>query len=342
MTDPAPKPPKRTSRTGVWVAIVAAVILAVVALAAWPGLRTSMADSASSLTPAKIDGARAYGYLRAICEIGPRPAGSAANARQREYVAKHFREHGATVREQPFGAVDPLSGQPVAMVNLIGSWSPERVDRVLLGVHYDTRPFPDEDPDPARRRAPFLGANDGASGVALLMEIAHHLSGMKTPWGVDLVLFDGEELVYGPGQDYVGEFFLGSKAFARAYAQSRRSADRKTPRYAFGIVLDMVGDKELTIDQEPHSLDFAHRLVRDVWSVARGLKVRQFRDRIGPAVNDDHLPLNNGGIPSIDIIDFDYRFWHTAQDIPENCSAASLEAVGKVVTAWLNKPKPRR
>ena len=338
MSEPSPK----RTKSGLWVAIGAAVMLAGVALAVWPGLRTSMADSASSLTPAKIDGARAYGYLQAICKIGPRPAGSAANTRQREYVAKHFRDQGGTVREQPFSGVDPVSGQPVRMVNLIGSWFPERTDRVVLGVHYDTRPFPDEDPDPANRRAPFIGANDGASGVALLMEIAHHLKDSKTPWGVDLVLFDGEELVYGPGQDYVGEFFLGSKAFARAYAQSRRNPTKTTPRYSAAIVLDMVGDKDLAIDQEQYSLEYAPKLVRDVWSVAKALKVTQFRDRVGRAVSDDHLPLYANGIPAIDVIDFDYPHWHTAQDLPDKCSAASLEAVGKVITAWLNKPKPRR
>ena len=228
------------------------------------------------------------------------------------------------------------------MANLIGSWFPERNERVVLGVHYDTRPFPDEDPNPANRKLPFIGANDGASGVALLMEIAHHLQDSPTPWGVDLVLFDGEELVYGPGQDYVGEFFLGSKAFARAYAQSQRSRTKTTPHYSAAIVLDMVGDKDLAIDQEQHSLEFAPKLVRDVWSVAKGLKVTQFRVRVGRAVSDDHLPLYNGGIPAIDVIDFDYPHWHTAKDLPETCSGASLEAVGKVVTAWLNKPKPRR
>ncbi|HEY2156176.1 MAG TPA: M28 family peptidase [Isosphaeraceae bacterium] len=330
-------------KTGLWVAIAAAVILAGVAVAAWPALRTSMAQSASTLSAAKVDGARAYGYLQAICKFGPRPAGSAANTRQREYVSKHFAETGATVREQAFEGADPVSGKQVRMANLIGSWFPERLDRVVLGANYDTRPNPDEDPDPAKRKEPFIGANDGASGVALLMEIANHLKDSKTPWGVDLVLFDGEELVYGPGKDYVGEFFLGSKAFAREYAQTQRNRKRGTPHYSFGIVLDMVGDKDLTVDQEQYSLEFAPKLVKDVWSVAKALKVTQFRDRVSRvAVTDDHLPLYNAGIPSIDIIDFDYPHWHTTKDVPENCSAASLEAVGKVVTAWLNKPKPRR
>jgi hypothetical protein len=333
----------RRPRTALWVVAGLAVMLAGVALAAWPALRTSMAESAASLAPATVDGARAYGYLQAICKIGPRPAGTAANTAQRALVAKHFQEKGGAVREQPFTGVDPISNKPVAMVNLVGSWFPERTERVLLGAHYDTRPYPDEDPDPARRRDPFIGANDGASGVALLMEIANHLAESKTPWGVDLVLFDGEELVYGPSRDYVGEFFLGSKAFAREYAQSQRARKRGTPHYAYAIVLDMVGDKDLAIDQEQNSLEFAQRLVRDVWSVAKALKVKQFRDRVSRvAVSDDHLPLYNVGIPAIDIIDFEFPHWHTTKDVPENCSPASLEAVGKVMTAWLNKPKPRR
>jgi Zn-dependent M28 family amino/carboxypeptidase len=227
------------------------------------------------------------------------------------------------------------------MVNLIGSWHPERNSRVVIGAHYDTRPFPDEDPDPARRKAPFIGANDGASGVALLMEIAHHLDTLATPWGVDLVLFDGEELVYGGGQSQNGEYFLGSKEFARQYADAVDSG-RTRSRYAAGIVLDMVGDRDLKIDQEQNSLTLAHGLVREIWTVARRLGATAFRDRVGSAVLDDHLPLNNAGIPTIDLIDFDYPYWHTSQDLPEKCSAASLEQVGRVVTTWLSQPRPRR
>ena len=245
-------------------------------------------------------------------------------------VAAHFKKRGATVREQPFAAHDPRSGERVALANLIGAWHPERPQRVLLGAHYDTRPFPDQERDPSRRTLPFLGANDGASGVALLMEIAHHLDELPTPWGVDLVLFDGEELVYGQ----VGEYFLGSKAFARAYDEAVRSR-RATSHYVAALVLDMVGDRNLQINQEQHSLNFAHRLVQDVWDVAHRLKATAFRNRVGLAVNDDHLPLNEGGIPAIDIIDFDYPYWHTAQDLPEQCSGESLAQVGRVVTAWL-------
>jgi glutaminyl-peptide cyclotransferase len=293
-------------------------------------------------TPAPIDGDRAYKYLKQICEIGPRPAGTAANTKQRQLVASHFEKHGAKVIEQPFSGADPKSGEKVDMVNLVGSWHPERLQRVVIGAHYDTRPFPDEERDPAKRRLPFLGANDGASGVAMLMEIANHLGKLPTTWGVDLVLFDGEELVYGTGPNgQVGEYFLGSKEFARRYADGVDAREIKY-RYSAGMVLDMVGDKNLNIDQEPHSLEFAPSLVREVWTVARGLKASAFRSRVGRAVLDDHLPLNNAGIPTIDLIDFDYPYWHTSQDLPENCSAASLEQVGKVVTAWLSLPRSKR
>ena len=337
-------PPPSADRPGPNLRLVGAAVLVVAlgvgsAVMFLPALRTTMAQAPTKATPAKIDGDRAYGYLKAICEIGPRVAGSAANTKQRVMVAEHFKKHGGQVREQPFSGVDPVSNAPVSMVNLIGSWSPERPDRVVIGVHYDTRPHPDEDPVFANRRLPFLGANDGASGVAVLMEIAHHLADSPTPWGVDLVLFDGEELVYGGGNNQTGEYFLGSKVFAEEYKKAKK--DKNAPRYSAGLVLDMVGDRDLAIEKEPHSIEFAPKLVSDVWAVAKALKVTQFHDRTGRAVLDDHLALNDVGIPTIDIIDFDYPYWHTAKDLPEYCSGASLASVGKVVTAWLSKPKPR-
>ena len=146
--------------------------------------RPNMAEAAAPPTPAPIDGKRAFGYLQEICKIGPRhrPA-RPPMLEQRAYVAKHFGATGATVREQPFSGIDPRSGAKVEMSNLIGSWHPERTRRVLLSAHYDTRPFPDEERNPSRRTLPFIGANDGASGVALLMEIANHLKSLPTPWG---------------------------------------------------------------------------------------------------------------------------------------------------------------
>ncbi len=332
------------TRRGLWV-ILPLVLLGLglsLVIVQWSRTREANAAMAAAAAPAPIDGQRAYKYLKQICDLGPRPAGSAANTKQREMVARHFQTHGAKIIEQPFTAHDPKTNAAVSMVNLVGSWHPERLQRVVLGVHYDTRPFPDEERDPSRRTLPFIGANDGASGVALLMEIAHHLDTLPTPWGVDLVLFDGEELVYGQGQDQDGEYFLGSKEFGRIYADGVDSRRLKS-RYVAGFVIDMVGDRDLEINQEQYSLNFAPGLVREVWAVAKRLKATAFKPRVGMAVLDDHLALNNAGIPAIDIIDFDIprrpTSWHTTQDVPERCSAASLEQVGRVITAWLAQPK---
>jgi glutaminyl-peptide cyclotransferase len=290
--------------------------------------------------PPAIDGQRAYDYLKQIVAIGPRTAGSAANARQRKLVADHFVKAGGKVEEQRFRAIHPMTGQRLEMANLIGSWNPDRLERVVIGAHYDTRPHPDQEFDPNRQNLPFVGANDGASGVALLMEIANHLPTLETHWGVDLVLFDGEELVFG-NDPRVGEYFLGSEEFARVYARQVSRRQNKA-HYAAGIVLDMVGGRNLDIKLEPTSLRKAPQLVRQVWGVARALNVKSFHNEQGREVMDDHLALNRVGIPTIDIIDFEYPYWHKADDLPENCSAESLADVGRVVTAWLKLPPGTR
>jgi hypothetical protein len=301
-------------------------------------VRSTMGAEARAPKPAPINGERAFGYLKEICDIGPRPAGSKANGRQRKLVVDHFKARGAKVREQDFPARDPSTGRRVELANVIGSWHPERTNRVLIAAHYDTRPFADMDDEPKRSQVPFLGANDCASGVALLMEIANHLDTLETTWGVDLVLFDGEELVYGRHAD-LNFYFLGSKHFARAYVADRKSGKAKY-RYSAGILLDMIGGRNVALRQEPYSLTFARGLVQEVWQVAADLEEPAFRPEVGVEVSDDHLPLNNiASIPTIDLIDFEYPHWHTTQDLPENCSPDSLERVGRVLTAWLSLPK---
>jgi glutaminyl-peptide cyclotransferase len=316
------------------------VAVAVIALFAVPlvqSFREAEASSAMATKPAPIDGERAFGYLKKICAIGPRMAGTEPNTRQRKMVAEHFQKMGAKVLEQPFQSAHPLTGQPVNMVNLVGMWNPDRLDRIVIAAHYDTRPEPDQEMDPIRHKQPFIGANDGGSGVALLMELAHHMNDLKTQWGVDLVLLDGEELVYG-NEPRRGEYFLGSKEFARRYVEQVES-NRIRYRYAGGIVLDMVGGKDLAILQEPNSLRLAPKLVREIWTTARQIGVKSFRFSQGREVLYDHLPLNDAGIPTIDVIDFEYPYWHKADDLPEHCSARSLTDVGRVLTAWLLIPR---
>jgi len=284
---------------------------------------------------ASFSGDRAMEHLETICRLGPRPSGSPAMDRQRALLAEHFRAAGATVTGQAFQIRDRRTGKPVHLENLVVSWHPDRRDRVLLAAHYDTRPFPDN--DPADPRGVFLGANDGASGVAVLMELAAAMPALPGPVGVDFVLFDGEEYVFAPRDPY----FLGSTFFARQYAADQK-AGRLPHAYRCGVLLDMVADRDLEIWQEQHSVDWpdTRPVVDSIWDVARRLGVRQFVPRPKHAVQDDHLPLRMiAGIPTCDVIDFDYPAWHTTADVPAACSAESLAAVGEVMLAWLREQR---
>lgn len=284
---------------------------------------------------AGFSGVQAMHYLEAICELGPRPSGSPGMAAQRTMLVKHFREAGARVTGQAFRTADPRTREPVHMENLIVEWHPDRTDRVLIGVHYDTRPFPDRDPvDP---QGTFLGANDGASGVAVLMALAGVMPSLPGPVGVDFVLFDAEEYVFGPRDPYC----VGSTFFARQYADDRR-ADPKLHRYRAGVILDMVADKDLQIWQEQQSVTWpdTQPVVAELWGVAARLGVREFVPRPKYTVQDDHVPLRMiAKIPTCDVIDFDYPSWHTTADTPANCSAPSLDVVGRVMLAWLREQR---
>jgi hypothetical protein len=291
---------------------------------------TAKQTKKSSTRPTKLagfDGERAYEYLVEQCNIGTRISGTEGNRKLRDRMEEHFAGLGAQVKRQPFQSRHPLSGDPVEMENIVASWHPERTSRVVIGAHFDTRPFPDKETNPRKKTATFLGANDGASGVAVLMEMAHALSDLKTSLGVDLVAFDAEELVY----DEKGEYCLGSQHFADQY---RRAGAQK--RYVAGIVVDMVGGDPMAIYPDREGYRQAPRLVEEIWNIAKRLKASSFKTGRFYEVNDDHIPLLEVGIPAIDIIDFSYKYWHLASDTPDKCSAASLAQVGGVLVEWLN------
>jgi len=282
--------------------------------------------TAKPQTLAGFDGDRAYQYLVDQCKIGPRISGTDGNRKLQKMMSEHFSSVGAQVRFQAFAARHPISGDAVEMVNVVASFSPDRPRRVLIGAHFDTRPNPDKEPNPRNRSKPFLGANDGASGVAVLMELANLMDQLTTTVGVDLVAFDGEELVY----DEQGEYFLGSTHFAQQY---RRSAGQA--KYAAAIVVDMVGDKSLEICPDVEGNTRAPQLRQSVWAVAKKLRASGFKENRTYDVRDDHLPLLDVGIPAIDLIDFNYPHWHLASDLPDKCSPASLAQVGGVLAEWL-------
>lgn len=280
-----------------------------------------------------FSGANAFSYLTTQVSFGPRNPNSKGHAACLDFLEAELKQFADDVRLQHFTGTG-YNGEKLRLTNVIAAFGPGAKDRVLLCAHWDTRPRAEHDENKQRRNEPIVGANDGASGVAVLLQIALLLKSHPPSVGVDIVLFDGED--YGlEGDD--AKYLLGSRYFAR-----NKAADY-APR--FGILIDMVGDRFLEIPKEQHSLRYAPDVVGLVWGKARELGYLQFIDEPGELVTDDHLPLNEVGIKTIDLIDFNYpdptnRFWHTHQDVPENCSAESLEAVGTVLTHVIYSQKP--
>ncbi|HUE70735.1 MAG TPA: M28 family peptidase [Pirellulaceae bacterium] len=340
-------PPSRTrgvSRGAIFFWGVAGMLLAGLGYLLFSGGAIAwQRPKASKLTLADIpfNGQRAYEHLQAICDIGPRISATQGMFKQQQYLRAHFEKLGGQVSLQEFPVRHPDNGARVMLANMIVQWHPEKKERIMLCCHYDTRPYPDNDPDPRKRKGTFIGANDGASGVALLCEMAEHMQGLKCPYGIDFVLFDAEEFIFDSNRD---PFFLGSEHFARQYV-----AEPPPHRYRCGILVDMIGDKDLQIYREPNSLRTrqTQALVNDIWTTARSLGVREFIPQTRmEEIRDDHLALNSiARIPAINIIDFDYprargqTYWHTTQDVPENCSALSLAKVGWVLKEWLERVK---
>lgn len=286
----------------------------------------------SAAEPSKVpepDAKRAYQYLVQICRLGPRPSGSQGMQQQQRILLEHFSKLGGQVRFQSFDGAHPLTGEPVRMNNMLVSWHPRATERVLIACHYDTRPYPDRDLFPASQRNSFIGANDGGSGVALMMELAHHMAALQPAYGIDFVLFDSEEFMFGNR----GSYFLGSEHFAREYRD--HPPDYK---YAQGVVIDMVADRNLGIYMETNSLRYAPEVTRGIWATAARLRIDEFVARRKHEINDDHMPLNQiAKIPTCDIIDFDYPDWHKSSDLPSSCSGESLAKVGTVLLHWLTE-----
>lgn len=323
------------SLLGLVVGMAIAILVLLVLVLLDRGAESSDATKLAPV-PAKYDANRAFQVIVQLCNIGPRPSGSPGMKQQQDLLAPIFERQGAEVTMQTFEIRHPENGSPVAMANMIAAWHPERPKRFLVSAHYDTRPYPDQ--DRRNRKGVFVGANDGASGTAALVELAHHMNDLPADVGVDLVLFDGEEFVWQQGRD---DYFLGSKFFAEKY-----KANPPPVRYRAGVLLDMVGDRELKIFYERNSMRYARDVAKEIWKTADRLGVHSFVPRVRHEVQDDHLPLNQtAGIPTVDLIDFDYprpgigapSYWHTEQDVPANCSGQSITTVVWVVHEWLKQ-----
>jgi glutaminyl-peptide cyclotransferase len=263
--------------------------------------------------PTSFDSNKAWEHLRQQVAIGPRPSGTPANARNREYIKTQMAALGIKVVEQPFDGATPLG--PVKMVNLIATIPGKSPDRIILASHFDTKLF---------RDIRFVGASDGASSTAALIELARVLKARKElPFTYELLFLDGEEAVIEwQGNDNT----YGSRYYVEA---GRKAGSLKSIRAL--ILLDMIGDRSLTIRRESNSTRW---LTDIVWATAKKLGHKQFMDE-ETTVEDDHIPFVKAGVPSLDIIDLDYPQWHTADDTIEAVGARSLQVVGDVVVASL-------
>jgi Zn-dependent M28 family amino/carboxypeptidase len=264
----------------------------------------------------RFDGDKAFAHVKALVDIGPRPADTPGAVKAQEYIAGRLMRLGLDVREQEFIANTPLGSK--RMKNIIAVIPGKRREIIIIGAHYDTKLFKD---------VRFVGANDGGSGTGVLLELARYISAQENEMTIWLAFFDGEEaFVRWSGMDSL----YGSRHMA---SMLYRLGDLNSVKAM--ILLDMVGDRDLSIEWESHSTSWLKKVI---WESARKLKYRDEFTSNTRKIADDHLPFLNYGIPSVDIIDFHYgpesltnEYWHTPQDTLDKISPASLQIVGDVI-----------
>ena len=276
----------------------------------------------------------AYSYVQRQVDFGPRVPNSAAHKACGDYLAKELERFGAKVYQQNM-TVTAYDNTALEARNIIGAFNPEAKQRILLFAHWDSRPYADHDPNPTKHKTAIDGADDGASGVGVLLEIARQI-GIKAPnMGIDIIFFDAED--YGT-PEFVTEYkpntwCLGSQFWAKKPHIPDYTAE-------FGILLDMVGAKGATFYKEYTSMRYAARYVDLVWNTARKLGYGKFFvNADGGAITDDHQYVIAGrGIPCLDIIHFNpnndsgfAHYWHTMNDTMENIDRETLKAVGQTV-----------
>lgn len=274
--------------------------------------------------PTRVDGAAVMALVQRQLDFGPRVPGTPGHAAQVTWMLARLDSLAPEVAADTFAHVT-TSGDSLTLVNVLARFRPEETRRILLLTHWDTRPTSDEAPDSALHGVPLPGANDGGSGTAVLLELARILAAHEPPLGVDLLFVDGED--YGPGTE---DMFLG----ARRYASRLDAAAESRPIY--GVLLDMVGDRDPLFPVEGNSAQAAPLVVRKVWGAARRLGYGAvFPERVGGAVNDDHIPLIQAGLPTVDVIDFSYgpghAWWHTPEDTADKLSPETLRMVAEVM-----------
>ncbi len=267
-----------------------------------------------------------WNYLKELDGFGPRFPGGPGYGKMQDLIAKTGEQYADEIREQKF-AVAKGENDKLIMTNfeLIFRGQSEGAP-IVIGVHYDTRPYADNEFDPRVRNTPIPGANDGGSGTALLLGLARYLDQRPPVRTVKLVFFDGEDY----GKKDTGQMLLGSTVYT---AELEEKGPGSWP--ALVLVVDMIGDKNLEIYKENNSQKSAPWLVDYIFQVARENNVSQFREKFRHSIYDDHTPFHRLGIPSVLLIDFDYPYWHRLNDTLDKCSPESLFAVFSVVVKSL-------
>jgi len=265
-----------------------------------------------------FNGGRAFEDLKRIVAFGPRPSGSPALAETRQYILQQLRRAGLEAEEDKFVAATPAGSLP--MSNLIVKLPGTRPQVIIIGGHYETKRF-------AQFR--FVGANDGGSSAALLLEMARVLRQRKNTFTIWLVFFDGEEALV--------EWSPSDGLYGSRHLAARLTADGRLGRVRAMILVDMIGDARLNVQRDLNSTPWLSDLAFDI---AQRLGYARFFSGTASAFQDDHLPFVNAGVPAVDLIDFDYgpggSYWHTPADTVDKCSPASLTIVGRVVMALLD------
>jgi len=260
-----------------------------------------------------FDSSLAWEHLRALVGLGPRVPGTPGNAQARQYLIKTLEKAGIKASEQPFEAMTPQGR--VQMANVTARLPGSRPERIALGSHFDTKLF---------RNFRFVGANDGGSSTAVLLELARVLQDRPRTFSIDLLFFDGEEAFaeWGPTDGTYG---------SRHYVAAARQAGTLSSLRAL-VLLDMVGDRNLAFRRESNSTPW---LTDIIWAAARRAGHQKHFLADSTYVEDDHIPFLHAGVPSVDLIDLEYEPWHTAADTLDQVSAGSLQVVGDVVLAAL-------
>lgn len=313
------------------------------ALTACKSSKSSAESEASAIDSTRIcalkfNGDSAFAYVKAQCDFGPRVPNSAAIEQCGDYIEAKFKSYGLEVTNQRT-TVEGWDGTSLKCRNIIAAYRPEATERVIICTHYDSRPWADADPDESKHKEPVMAANDGASGVGVMIEIARQIAKLNPKVGVDFICFDAED--YGTpewapqaAKNVSGDTWcLGSQYWA-----ANPHKEGYTARY--GILLDMVGGQGAQFYRERFSMRYAAGVVDKVWAASRAAQQGSFFiDEQGGYITDDHDPLNKAGIPCIDIIPYypdceQSSFgptWHTVIDDMEHLDPSSLKAVGQTL-----------